>query len=635
MKTTRVPSCKQIVVIAKTCGITQTNALVDAGRYVSVLFEKRRVKGALLMRGLHFLTLVLYSILLTAPVWSVARPVIGLTALHSMERIFQYEAPFGTPTAEITAARNEVESFQVVVAAGKGNLKVNSVVLSELVGEGGAKISGNSIKLYREEYVRVRKSTFRSEMQPGLYPDALIPFIDPVSGKPIQTRSRRRERPGGPMITIGHDMYAVPFEVFEGQNQPVWIDIHVPKGVPAGIYRGTLRVSADRGKAELPITLTVWDFDLPDGPTHSNNFGGFSGVASLFGVKHGSDEFREIEARYCQAMTEHRLNPPLPSHLLPQVNSDGSLTIDTNRHAALRTFIEKLHVKDFRIPSSPFGRLPSSTTDANYKTIPPEQRKKALRYYRDYYQYVKSNGWADRAYVELIDEPNTAENYEQELVIAAVVHEAAPELKCLVCEQTYPHDPTWVDIDPAVDIWCPLWSFIDRDTINQKLKQGDAVWSYTALAQRSPTYHPKYKEVGEKDPPYWHIDQPLLAYRVPTWINRQYGITGLIYWSTITEVIDPWYSPVMPRTLHFNGGGHLFYPGVPCGIQGPVASMRLKNIRDSMEDYEYFALLEQRAGAAAVQKIVDRIAPTWWGYTRDPKAIFDARRELATAILAH
>jgi hypothetical protein len=140
--------------------------------------------------------------------------------------------------------------------------------------------------------------------------------------------------------------------------------------------------------------------------------------------------------------------------------------------------------------------------------------------------------------------------------------------------------------------------------------------------------------VREKDPPYWHIDRPLLVYRVPTWINRQYGITGLLYWSTVTRVIEPWFNPAFAHPRHYNGGGYLFYPGVPCGIDGPIVSMRLKNLRDGMEDYEYFVLLEQRGGAQAVQRIVDRIAPSWWDYTREPQALLDARRELAQAILA-
>jgi hypothetical protein len=117
-------------------------------------------------------------------------------------------------------------------------------------------------------------------------------------------------------------------------------------------------------------------------------------------------------------------------------------------------------------------------------------------------------------------------------------------------------------------------------------------------------------------------------------INRQYGITGLLYWSTVTTVIDPWFNPAFAHPRHYNGGGFLFYPGAPCGIDGPVASMRIKNLRDGMEDYEYFVLLEKRAGPQAVQKIVDRIAPNWWDYCRDPDAILAARREMAQQITA-
>jgi hypothetical protein len=146
-------------------------------------------------------------------------------------------------------------------------------------------------------------------------------------------------------------------------------------------------------------------------------------------------------------MAEHRINPPIPSHLLPQVNPDGSLTVVPEQHEALCQFMAELHVTDFQIPRSPFGRLPHSTTGPDYKTIPPDQREKAVRYYRDYYQYVKANGWAERAYIYLLDEPNTPENYEQVRVLAEVVREASPELKCLVVEQTYPHDPSWPDID--------------------------------------------------------------------------------------------------------------------------------------------------------------------------------------------
>jgi hypothetical protein len=557
---------------------------------------------------------------------------MGLTVLSSMERISQHQTPFGVNTADLCAARNEGESFQVVVAALNGNIRVMAANLSDFVGPKGAKIASSQTRLYREEYVRVRRSTPGAELPPGLYPDPLVPFLEPVTGKPIEPLNHHQQRWGESTATRGHDMFALPFDVFKGQNQPIWIDVHVPKDATAGEYRATFHVTADDGAAEIPVTLTVWDFTLPDGPTHRNHFGGFDNIVRDFATKPDSEQCRAIEARYCQALAEHRINPPIPRHLLPEVKPDGSLNIVPERHKALQQFIADLHVTDFQVPNAPFAQLPTSTLRPDYKQIAPDQREKAQRYYHAYFDYLKQNGWEKRAYVYLWDEPNMRENYEQVLVLGQLVHEAAPGLKCLVVEQTYSQDPSWPDIDPAVDIWCPLWSFIDRESVRKRLAEGDEVWSYTALTQLAPPYHPQYQQVKDKNPPHWHIDRPLLVYRVPTWINRQYGITGLLYWSTVTPVIAPWFNPAFNYPQHDNGGGFLLYPGTPCGIDGPIASMRLKNIRDGMEDYEYFALLEKVAGSESVQKIVDRIAPNWWDYSRDPGMILAVRREMARQI---
>jgi len=586
------------------------------------------------MRSKILFAMALFTFVLGSAPYCPAADKMTLTVLNSMERIGQDQKPYGADKVQIKAARNEVESFQVVVAALAENINVVRVEASDLLGQDGSKISKDSIRLFREEYVRVRMSTPRADLPPGLYPDPLVPFVNPVTGKPVEPLTRTSKRWGEPTTTSGYDMYAVPFEVFKGQNQPIWVDVHIPEDVPAGIYKGALRFSATGGISdEIPVALTVWDFTLPDGHTHRNHLGSFGNVARYFNVERGSEEFRQIEMRYCQAMAEHRLNPPIPHHLLPQVNDDGSLTIVPERHKALKEFIIKLHMTDFEIPRAPFGRLPSSTLRPDYKTISAADREKAHRYYREFYKYLKDNDWEKRAYVYMWDEPNLRENYEQVLVLGQLVHEAVPQLRCLVVEQTYPQDPSWPDIDPAVDIWCPLWSFIERKSIDDKITRGDEVWSYTALVQRAPSYHPDYEQVRDFDPPYWHIDRPLTVYRVPTWINYQYNITGLLYWTTVTTVVEPWSNPAFAHPRHYNGGGFLFYPGVPCGIDGPVPSMRVKNIRDGMEDYEYFVILEKLTGKEAVKKIVDSIAPNWWNFSKDPDRFLAGREKLAEEIL--
>lgn len=549
---------------------------------------------------------------------------IKLTALNSMERIFSHQPQFGKDSVEIFSARNEVESFQVVVGATGTNLTVSSVILKELVAANGNKIKSENIKLYREEYVRVRKSTPRAEFPTGLYPDPLVPFLHPETGKRIPARSRTRDERGRATYK-GAEIVALPFDVWDGYNQPLWVDVHVPANTEPGVYNGTMVVNSTGGNAEIAVKLTVWDFVLPDSPSQRNHLAhSFNQVGATFGVKPNTEELYAIEKNYGLMMRDHRLTTPTPKRFLPEFDKDGSLKIDPDSHAALTAFRKEMHLVDFEVPRYSFNH----TNEV--------QIQKATRYYSEYQKYLAENGWLDKAYVYTYDEPNSPEAYEAVVGIAKVIHAAAPGIKCLVTEQTYQQDPKWVDIDPGIDIWCPLFSFIDRNTINQKLANGDEVWSYTALVQRAPSYHPEYAAVKELDPPYWHTDRSLLVYRVPTWINRQYNITGLLYWgSLVYSNGDPWHTPALMRNVHFNSSGFMIYPGAPCDINGPIASTRLKNLRDGMEDYEYFMLLEKKAGKEAVMQFVNRVAPTWWEYVRDPETILQVRKELAAAIMGN
>ena len=551
---------------------------------------------------------------------------VKLTSLNSMERIGLNQTPFGDSKVVIKGAKNEVVSFQVVVTAIGGNVQVVRAECSDLSGNSGT-IGKENNTLYREEYVMVRESSPRAQLPPGLYPDPLIPLINPYGEVP-QKPQERSDKP----------LNSIPFTVWKGQNQPIWVDVAIPKTARPGKYTGVLTVYIDNPPAQwgpdkgtllsksvsIPVTLSVWNFALPDGSTHSNSFGGVEGIARLFNVKPESGEFRELEMRYCRMMAAHRINPPIPASLLPEINEDGSLKIIPERTQALKRFIEDLHVTDFPVPNEPFADM--ATTN----------RQKAIRYYREFYQYLKDNGWDKRAYLYMLDEPNTKESYELIVALGEMVHEAAPQLRRLVVEQPYTQNPSWPDIDPYVDIWCPLWSFIDRDAVNEKLAHGDQVWSYTALSQRAESYHPRYDQVKNYDPPYWDIDNPLSSYRIPTWLNWQYKISGLLYWTTMARSIkNPWTLPFFTGTMDrvYNGEGWLIYPGNVCGINGPVSSVRLKNIRDAMEDYEYFAMLKQLAGDDAVTKLVSKIAPNWWGVNFNSGTILSVREEIANEIV--
>ena len=81
-----------------------------------------------------------------------------------------------------------------------------------------------------------------------------------------------------------------------------------------------------------------------------------------------------------------------------------------------------------------------------------------------------------------------------------------------------------------------------------------------------------------------------------------------------------------------NGDGTLFYPGRPRTIGGtsdiPIESIRLKLIRDGLEDYEYLALLSKYEGRAAAAKYVDRLVTNAHTYDRDAAMLYNVRREI-------
>ncbi len=45
--------------------------------------------------------------------------------------------------------------------------------------------------------------------------------------------------------------------------RPYWVSLHVPQGTPAGLCQGAIRFTAGEESVQVPLALTVLDFDLP------------------------------------------------------------------------------------------------------------------------------------------------------------------------------------------------------------------------------------------------------------------------------------------------------------------------------------------------------------------------------------
>ncbi|HLY73595.1 MAG TPA: glycoside hydrolase domain-containing protein, partial [Planctomycetota bacterium] len=380
---------------------------------------------------------------------------MSVYVVDSLSRVRPKDAPGTAVEAKIKAARNEAEAFQIVVRAGEAGLKGVNASASDLKGEGRL-IDQKNISLFREHYVDVRIPSPRAKELPGSIPDALIPFPETGAKPPAKPPP-----------------YAsAPFPVPPTSNQPIWVEIRVPKDAAPGDYQGKITVTADGEKpVEVPVTLTVWDFVLPDRPTLRTNFGGLGKrlLTGHRGFKPDTPPYRDLERRYAASMAAHRLSPPIPPYLRPVVRPDGTIN-PTQTHAGFKEWIETYHVTG--IPLQLEGADPAG-----------KDRDRNVKFLQSSWAYLKENGWENYAYVYVFDEPNTKEAYDEVRKRAKMIHEAQPGLKVLCTEQPSPQEAAWGTLVGSVDVWVPLWSLFEEKSVTERQKAGEEVWSYTTLCQ--------------------------------------------------------------------------------------------------------------------------------------------------------
>lgn len=498
---------------------------------------------------------------------SLSVPTIWVTS--GLERIGLTAQPGRSTSIELYAARGEYEPFQIGIQADQGALTNVNVSMSALQDAAGHTISNGNITLYREHYVYVEHpspneliSSNRS-LGAGWYADGLIPFVAPNTQADLTDA----------------ELDAVPFYLEAGTNQPIWVDIFVPRNTPAGTYTGTFTVTSDQGEASGQVSLTVWNFELPLKPSLNSSF-------QLW------DETRKA------AMVE-----VLKHRLMPAANFDP---------ADERELIDQWGLRSQRLPFWSGADVDSGTMNP-----PPsveEIRALAAQHQPDLQLYLFP---ADEigAYPNL-HEPlrQWARNIHQAGVLNMVTIAPIPEL----------YDDGSGTGRSAVDIWVLLPNMFDAasEGIAEVMRRGHQVWSYNALVQDG--YSPK-----------WQIDFAPINFRIqPGFISQSLGLTGLLYWRMDQWTEDPWNNvqTYFNQNNYYPGDGMLVYPGQQVGIAGIVPSMRLKWLREGVEDYEYVQILKNLGRGEWALQVARQAGQDWKTWTQNPEVLESVRRQLGEEI---
>jgi hypothetical protein len=518
--------------------------------------------------------------------------------------------PPGTSGADLVAARNEFESFQVAVEGGDGRAGVRVALGDEgLTGPNGAHIGAGDVTVYREAPYHV---TFASdaEGEPGDWYDALIPERDPY---------------------YGEDRSAFPYDIPAAGKLVSWVDVHVPDDTAAGTYEGHVVVTQDDGATTLavvPVRVRVIDYTMPSTST----------LRSLF---LSTPEFDP--GKTCEAFDGKACDPDADSDwLLPYLFSRAGLE---NRV----TVADPVPVRtpDFADPEQRalFDRYASPLLDgsagppAQTTLMSPRLRGAKLttmwaglgedcfgkcldgwrglmgdRAFRSRFIYYACDepgadpaAWSDCAgRVDAVD--GQAPN-----LITATLGDAsaagATDFTDVLVPNVIGLVPDGV-ADPRPDYADYVGSAPDRQ-----------FWLYTSCNSHgcgpdTPCAYPEDPMPDIGGWPDYVIDEPASQARAMGWVAFEYGATGELYYSVTWSLGTAWTDQCI---FGGNGDGNLFYPGRPDGYPGapdsaiggttdiPIESLRLKRIRDGREDYEYLHELEARGEGAEAHADVEEL----------------------------
>ncbi|HEV2521213.1 MAG TPA: DUF4091 domain-containing protein, partial [Candidatus Acidoferrales bacterium] len=347
-------------------------------------------------------------------------------------------------------------------------------------------------------------------------------------------------------------------------------------------YTGTISITTDQGSATVPVSLTVWNFGLPAQPTELSMWSLWPPAAGNTVNTLAQALMRNKVMSCCDAATRAAsditdfglnrfgLNPSYPV----RIKCDGSHTnlpsvsqinaVESNLPAGLPL---DLYVAD-ELNGCPSAHAALKTVGLNAHTA---NRR------------IKTMMTTNAPDSNLFDEGDGR---------SAIDH--------------------WVLLD-SVQQW-PALPFVGG---------GSDLWSYASC------------NIGFGNTPEWMVDYPPINERIQAgFLNWTQGATGILYWRSdgwiAGNTIGSW------NNVNTTGCGGLVRPGDGIFLYppGPIASsesapgIRLKAIRDGIQDYEYAQILKSLGQVDFVNSVIRPIATNWTKWSHDPTALEDARQKL-------
>ncbi len=462
----------------------------------------------------------------------------------------------------------------------------------------------------------------------GWYPDALVPF---QYVQMDSTKVRRR--------------WIFPLElpdfnnrIDEQQSLVIWVDQYIPikydEAMP-GRYTTEISVAVGDQIKTIPIQLDIWDFAIP-------NENKLKASLQHEGFLSRMDQRQELETY--QLFKRNRISlmdPTYKPDLL--VTGSGNVALDweyfdarLNKYFTGEAFTSEMGyhygpgygepMETFILPFNVFGKHgDAGWPDTGRPEV--ERNPENISVYRNVIREVREHlqNSVDPQKTELIvylnglDESYFPEAWDRMVFYGEIFKEDYPEVRFRI-DGGYTEEAMEV-VKNSINSWASHTINYNIELIRKYQEMGIEDWIYGPML-----YESKVNSwVGSST----FIDLPLVNDRAISWSCWKYNTYSWLSWGVGAGWEKAWYDPETWKDTYkvgsdsdagytykkLNGNGLLLYcPGIIPNVYGVCPSIRLKTMRDGVQEYEYMRLLAELDGKKdRVNEIVNTIIKNPFG----------------------
>lgn len=523
---------------------------------------------------------------------SIAYPYNTETYQQTEELVSAFDA------LTFVSARNEVESAQMIL---KPTFDISSykLTMGDLYNANGNVIPADAFEVFAQHYVTVT-GTGNGGTQ----------ITNPETGETFW--NAEHESTAGPEGTFPNQLIPQNASieksentVVSGNNQGIWVNLKVTDFAP-GTYTGNAVLNVNGTDLLIPVSVTVYDVAVPEENHVKSSFQIW--WDQLGYLLYGENEIQASDREdYINYLHSKRLMTMdywgITRYDDSMVNKAVSLAQDPAISAYALRYAK---AEDGNVDTE---ALTETLTAFINKNVELAQSGSNVDLFKKAYFY----------FGQICDEPRNEADYTLVNEVTARLDAVKAELAPMLAD--YPAlQESFMNLKHLVtgpDSADETFSFINLQDYGDVALTGDS-FAYVPQYQWLHTEEQRALYADE-DEIWWYgcthpvnpypslsFNSELLTSRALGFMMYDYNVDGLLYWCInswggsvsedggaaaaealwVDEISDKW-----------PGEGKLVYPGTPYGFNGPIGTIRIENLREALEDYEYLWLLEKLSGS--------------------------------------